>query len=106
MEFVANKFSDFEKIVKDQGFKGLWDETLKVTLIGESIIYDFRKNLLGLKRLHPVDRLKKSIAGKIVVDQNPHFKAIGIRPDKENWYYEKQWLGEKSFPVKFKIENK
>lgn len=103
--FIANKFSDFEKIVKSQGFKGLWDESLKVILIGESVIYNFRENQFGRKRLHQIDRSKHSIEGKIVVDQNPFLKAIGIRPDKENWYHEKQWLGGKSFPVKFKIEN-
>jgi hypothetical protein len=104
MEFIAKKFSEIELIVKSQGFKGLWDETLKVILIGEAIIYDFRVNQFGLKRLHQVDRDKHSIDGKLVIDQNPHLKAIGFRPDKENWYYEKLWLGKNSFPVKFKIE--
>lgn len=104
MEFTANKFSEIELIVKSQGFKGLWDETLKVILIGESIIYDFRENQFGLRRLHQIDRDKHSIDGKLVVDQNPHLRAIGIRPDIENWYYQKQWLGKNSFPIKFKIE--
>lgn len=104
MEFIANKFSDFEKIVKEQGFKGLWDKSIKVVLIGETIIYDFRENLLGVRRLHPVDRSKYSIEGQIVIGENPYLKAIGFRPDKENWYFENKWLSKKSFPVKFKIQ--
>lgn len=105
MNFIANKWTDLERIVKDLGFDGLWDHP-DVTLHGEAIVYDFRLNLLQKRRLHPLSRIKVSIEGLKVVDQNPYLKAIGIRPNKENWYHEKKWLSEKSFPIKFSVEPK
>lgn len=101
MEYIATKFSDFGKIVKANGFVGLWE--CKIVLLGKAIIYDFRKNMLGKPRLQAISRTPESIQDMILVDVNSHHKMVSLRPDKENWQFEIKFLGVKSFPVKFKI---
>lgn len=96
---TAKKFSDIEKTVKKSGYRGIWDCTVR--LHGFVVVYKFRKNLLGKSTLKPFDA--QDIEGFIALDTIPFHKAVGIRPEKENWFHEKIWLGEKSFPVNFTI---